>query len=347
MDVDLANLIPQIWPIAEVDKIHHYDAGSNNQTWRIDTAACSYILRVYRAQVFFDHVRYEHTLLAALNEAHLPFLIPIPLETLAGPTYTSHIIGTNFHYLALFPLLPGFSPRVVNLGDLQAIGTALGLLNQALIPLACLPGKPILAPAVDLVSPSSVLQVLNEVPLDPLHQETLLRLLTDIYTSMTTLYIRLPMQIIHRDFDLSNILMAGNQVTAILDFEFASIDLRIIDVAMGLYSCTHIISNPALSEREVNAFICGYMAAASLTSLEIYSLPMALLLGRLSAFVHRLHSYRHGQTTISALIRRLDEIVLLEHWLEVFSEKFVAALNRDLESWGGQRGSTGSIDEYW
>ena len=50
-------------------------------------------------------------------------------------------------------------------------------------------------------------------------------------TALPELYRSLLQQIVHRDFDASNVLMEGDRVTGVLDFEFAGSDLRAFDLA--------------------------------------------------------------------------------------------------------------------
>ena len=51
---------------------------------------------------------------------------------------------------------------------------------------------------------------------------------------LPSLYAALPCQIVHSDFDPSNILMEAITVTAVLDFEFCTCDLRALDLVVAL-----------------------------------------------------------------------------------------------------------------
>ena len=62
----------------------------------------------------------------------------------------------------------------------------------------------------------------------------LLALLARVEAETPPLYAALPRQVVHRDYYPDNVLLDGDAVSAVLDFEFAAEALRVLDFAVGL-----------------------------------------------------------------------------------------------------------------
>jgi Ser/Thr protein kinase RdoA (MazF antagonist) len=87
----------------------------------------------------------------------------------------------------------------------------------------------------------------------------------------------LPKQVIHGDIAPSNTLYDQNQISAILDFEFAGPDVRIIDVASGLKFTMRIWEN-ADPWNIGRHFFQGYGEKIELTEAERASLVDIMIL---------------------------------------------------------------------
>ncbi|GHO98789.1 hypothetical protein KSF_088370 [Reticulibacter mediterranei] len=72
------------------------------------------------------------------------------------------------------------------------------------------------------------------MPISRTNSKPLQSLFAGVAEKSEELYGHLPQQLVHRDYDPSNLLMKDQRVTAVLDFEFAGIDLRIMDVCVAL-----------------------------------------------------------------------------------------------------------------
>jgi homoserine kinase type II len=112
----------------------------------------------------------------------------------------------------------------------------------------------------------------------------------------------LPVQIIHGDFALSNLLVEGGRVTGVLDFEVAGLDLRAAELAAALLMTTD-------TPLEVAAFRSGY---GSLSPAEEEALPALILRRALGSVVWRAGHWKTGHSTLEmvrerlALVRELD-----------------------------------------
>ncbi|HEX2313480.1 MAG TPA: phosphotransferase [Thermomonospora sp.] len=114
------------------------------------------------------------------------------------------------------------------------------------------------------------------------------------------LYGLLPRQVIHRDFEPRNVLVAGGRVTALLDFEFAAPDLRAIDLARGLHAWTRGTLADDTAWEAIAAFAGGYRTRAARTAAEARAVALLLLLSQLAIFVHWTGRYRRGMLSADA-----------------------------------------------
>lgn len=80
---------------------------------------------------------------------------------------------------------------------------------------------------------------------------------------------RLPMQLVHGDFRSANVLCAGAEVAAILDFEEARFDHRVVELARSTVMLGTRYRNWGPVPAEVRAeFLSGYQSARQLTPAE-------------------------------------------------------------------------------
>lgn len=80
---------------------------------------------------------------------------------------------------------------------------------------------------------------------------------------------RLPMQFVHGDFRSANILYAGAEVAATLDFEEAGFDHRVVELARSAVMLGTRFRNWGPVSGEVRAeFLSGYQCARQLTPVE-------------------------------------------------------------------------------
>jgi Ser/Thr protein kinase RdoA (MazF antagonist) len=134
-------------------------------------------------------------------------------------------------------------------------------------------------------------------------------------TALPELYRSLLQQIVHRDFDASNVLMEGDRVTGVLDFEFAGSDLRAFDLArsLSLFSITPW-SIPDGWER-VRAFIEGYRKSVELTTVEVEALPQLMRLYRTWSLVHREGRHRQELASEEDVRARARGLLRQDEWL--------------------------------
>jgi Ser/Thr protein kinase RdoA (MazF antagonist) len=160
--------------------------------------------------------------------------------------------------------------------------------------------------------------------LDQQQRRRLLTLLDRLEQAVPPLYATLPRQVLHRDYFPNNILMQGDTVSAVLDFEFAGEDVRALDFAIGLI--WWVMMQGTLGSWEMfEAFGQGYGAHGLLTEEEARAVPTLALL-RYAAGVTLFNAWclEGRQRWEESPVLYLVQVTLtFLDWLEVHEAAFV------------------------
>lgn len=235
------------WPVSGPWCISPLLGGTNNVILRVDAAdGQSYILRLSTDLTRAPRLRYEAELLEALSQKDLPFRLPLPLRANSGDSIVLFEQEQGTGMLAtLSLLLPGnLQDRPPERNDLLSAshaGLTLALLDNALATLpeiqlpdgyTPLPTFGELAHWHPLVP--DPLSAVEQLPIDREQAKQIRIFLNTVIENVPGLYATLPRQVLHRDYDPGNILLDHQHVTAVLDFEFAGRDVRILDLCVAL-----------------------------------------------------------------------------------------------------------------
>lgn len=198
--------------------------------WRADTAdGQSYVLRLSTDLTRAPRLRYEAQLLQALEDEGLPFRLPVPLKATSGDIIVHFEQEQGTETIAILsPLLPGhLHDRPPERNDLPSASYAaltLALLDKAL---ATLPeiqppdGYTPLPPFGELADwhplVSDPLSAVERLPVDREQVKQVQAFLTEVRENVPSLYATLPQQVLHRDYDPSNVLLDQQRVTAVLN----------------------------------------------------------------------------------------------------------------------------------
>ena len=240
------------------------------------TGAGRYVLKRYAVPHGAAGLRYQHDLLTWLQGRGLSFSLPAPVATAAGATWLHD--GTG--YCALLPLLAGDRPDHGNPAHLEAVGAALGELHRALraCSTAPRPGMPGFGDLADVHPRIPHPEALTPADLGWRPHPWLADLCAWWRAEYreTSRFIRqtcplLPRQVIHGDFAPSNTLCHRGCISAILDFEFALPEVRVLDVASGLKYSMRIWEH---EDSWINgaSFSRGYGRFVTLTARELSAL---------------------------------------------------------------------------
>ena len=322
----------EYWPIPEPWTLRPQSGGINNQTHFVDTPAGAYFLRIYRPDAALIRVRYELDVLNALQAEPLPFGVPAPVRTRAGDLLARAPGPDGDETLAtLVPLLPGAAPDWAPAArPAAAFGQALGQLTAAL-------GRVVVRPAPGAIPTYGELHRASPAFPDPVkapyqvdlpadHQARLAHLLEAMLEQAPPAYATLPLQPIHGDYVPFNLLFAQANVTAVLDFEFAGLDLRALDLATGLAACGSNLWGTGEEWAAIEAFVRGYLRCMAITPAEATALPFTIRLRRAASYLHMAGRYKLGIAPEALLTHGVEGALFMEDWLEVNAGRLVEQL---------------------
>jgi homoserine kinase type II len=311
----LTQAITTIWPITTPARLTPLGAGQNSLVYRVETSASApCILRVYRNHADVARVHHELAMLAALAPAPLPFAVPTPLATRAGalvhplPVEDDILLGT---LAVLWTELPGTHPDPADEDQAEAVGVALALLDRALAAIdpATLPGHESATPPLNKLrrrvsAPDDIEDALLQLPLPAQDTAELPRLLRVVEAEVPLLYAHLPQQLVHADVDQSQVLMDGARVTAILDFEFCHVDLRIYDLVVPLDLWPRALFGTGTEWGVLEALGRGYTAHLRLLPAEVQTLPLLLRVRAIGGLLRDIAWHWQGRVSAARVQHR-------------------------------------------
>lgn len=278
------------------------ETGYNNMTRFVEAADGRYVLRIYGTHRDPGKIRFEHEVLESLGaNLLLPFRVPQPVRNpLSGETFMQLEDGSA-RYACLFRYIEGIRPDAGSPAFPEAAGDASGCLSDALGRL-----RPRQAPAyppyyrMDAAhpscSPSYVADFCAHPPEPFASSAAELRLigreLADI-SSRAKEWESLPHQLVHGDLNASNMLGTADgsgEIAAILDFEFCTWDLRVMEPAVVLSEMIQGEDGIGKASRYLQAF----ENRRPLSAREKDAIPGLIRLRLLDVFVHFLGRYRDG-----------------------------------------------------
>lgn len=285
------------YPLSPILRIEERDSGMNNTTrYVVLEGGRVLVLRIYENHRSTTKLAAEHELLLLLTQQDLPFQIPCPLHTRQGGTWTTAPDGK---LAAVFTYLPGERPAADRHELSYAYGRVVGQLTQAMegLQLEAPPSYPpydeLLGPDTEEAAVSARRLYTTDPALSALAEEA--AFLIDVLDSLSKQAdsIRsLPRQWIHGDFSYSNVLVEDGEIRAVLDFEFATRDLRAMELSVCL---AEQLSTPGgLSKTVVTDLLAGYRSVRPLEAMESKLLPELIQLRKLDVFLHFLNRYQAG-----------------------------------------------------
>lgn len=314
---------PQVrdWSLAPVTR------GANNLTLR---AGDNYVLRVHRNHANERQLRHELGVTVALAAMSLSFLVPAPIPTATGEIWSRLALADGTEALAtLWPFAPGVHPERGNPVQARAAGHALGLLDHTLARVT-LPVHPesemppqMFERARHAPLDVDIPTILRQLPLRAGTAERILALMASIEEQASAILATLPTQLIHSDYDPSNVLMEGERVTAILDFEFCTVDARVAELGAPLMWWPIEVFGTGDEWPIIDALGRGYFSARPLTEVEIEALPLILRIRYIGSMVHRVARSVRGLTSHQEVSARVESTLWRDGWLAVNEQRLV------------------------
>lgn len=312
-------------------KLEPVPGGHNNLTKYIITLEGTFVIRIYQNGYGVEKIKYELELLKKLQSIPFSFQIPRAYPTLKGEECVITPDGTQ---AVVFYLIPGREPHEDNIIHVKELGRVAGELLYGLSTLKIETPCPT-APYYDLYKRHPFVpnkETLFEAMARPIFDEVreqadfILKEVVAIEEDLREYCNVLPKQIIHGDLFVVNCLIQDNRMTAILDFEFASIDWKVLEIAI----C--VARFPALDNpwSYFDAFLEGFRNACVFAEDEIKAIPQLMKLRLLANTVHNVGRYLGGFDPETVLTSRMDVYCKRIKWINENSSKLVEVFKNSL-----------------
>lgn len=295
-----------------------------------------FVLRVYNNSQNTERVRFEHAVLqqlAAKAGDKLSFQLPVALAA-PGADSCGFIKLSSGDDAALFNLIPGVLPKV---SCARAMGRACGELTAAMAEVDVAPLQSPTAPYWDIyrvhrsVTREKFLAMVAGPDFNAVREPTDY-LLGELYLIESSIDVwkssGLPQQVIHGDAHGDNILVSSRDgdgvVTGVLDFEFAALDFRAMELAITLSKYVSLEDPlPFLTE------MCQGFAetAPRLTDAEINALPELITLRVVSNVVYFVGRALSGEDQITSLTTRIGDYAKRVRWINANGAALIRVLN--------------------
>ncbi|MFC4809552.1 homoserine kinase [Paenibacillus sp. GCM10023250] len=322
------------YPLGGPLRIAEEESGMNNTTRMVYAANDRYVLRVYDNHRDRAVVRVEHGLLAALRQAGLSFRVPSPVAARDGSSIAEAPDGK---LAALFGYIDGDRPSPDNPDHVAGLGRAAGELTQALAACGPIAGlEPMYKPYYDFEATHAAA---DETMLAALCRRSpalaeraadvaALHALRMRLTALIDRIKRLPQQWIHGDIVFSNALAQGGAIVGLLDFEFCTVDVRAMELAVVLADFASGDDERAFGQME--RFCAGYGEKRPLGPEEIALLPDLMQLRMIDVWLHFAIRFAEGLDPERVWIREIERVFAACGWIERRRERLLALFRNAL-----------------
>lgn len=326
----LMEFLPQ-----EKFKVQPRKGGMNNTTFFVETGGEKYVLRIYETHKDIKKVKYEHHILSELGKMELDFKTPLPVKAFDNETVK---ITEDGKLAAIFHFIRGSIPDFAKAEQLYSFGLTASKLTKALADIHGRP-EPVYRPYYDLENTHQKCSVAGVIgfcekpsPEFKEYGNELLEVAAQLarFKDSLPLLEQLPHQLVHGDLNASNVLAdtEGN-ITAVLDFEFVTEDVRVMELSV----CLSEIINMRLSEdllwKSLAAFLEGYGSHVRLTMQEVQVIPVLIMLRRLDVFIHFLGRFWDGIDRQQELVtEQIKNVCSQAKWLKDNEQKLMNSVMR-------------------
>lgn len=311
-----------IWDLPKDCVVAPLDHGGyNNHLFRVDIAGKpEYVLRVYGNHSNPRLIEHELSVTLQLQRHKLPFTVPAPEFTRRGEMCATVNTDSGMKLMVLLPFLQGSNPVTSNLAQARNVGEAIALLLKAL--------KKVETRGLRLPPPYIELERVHPLVPEPLMALDELGSLVDkttrfqindildrVMSEAAGHWKKLGTQLTHGDVIPGNILVQGDRVSAILDFENCALNPRAMDLAGALDTWLwDALGRDTLWER-YDALGKGFSSVNKLSRDEIDALPMLILLRNANVLMHLIGRYAGGLSPFIDVESWLETLIEIDEWL--------------------------------
>ncbi|SFE58057.1 homoserine kinase type II [Paenibacillus algorifonticola] len=293
------------------------DSGMNNTTRIVQAGNNRYVLRIYNNHQNKSTVLLEHEVLfGLLEQGNRHFDIPKPVANRAGQTVTEAKDGK---LATLCHFIEGKRPSVENISHIKGLGIATAALCKGLN--AIRPqGEPIYDPyykleqSYEAISIPAMLDIASEAGLLPEFEEQVVCLQQERELLQNDLksIAELPRQWIHGDLNFSNSVARGDAIVGLLDFEFCTVDVRAMELAVVIVD---LIDWADEGQLERIALFCeGFGSELRLTAEEASGITLLLKLRMLDVALHFMTRWREQLDEAAVLQKIVIQAAKIVKW---------------------------------
>ncbi|SDX78263.1 phosphotransferase [Paenibacillus sp. CF384] len=315
-------------------KIVQEESGMNNTTRMVYSGSEKFVLRIYENHRDEALIRTEHAILDELQRQKLSFEVPLPVLNRSSCTITK---GSSGKLAALYHFINGNRPTPELDSHLLGLGNAAGELSQALA-LVNVNGEivPQYKPYYELDENHGSMseEVLiglcerSERLLNSREKLASLQLEREQLMVLRDKIASLPQQWIHGDIVFTNAVAAGVRVTGLLDFEFCTIDVRVMELAVALAEFPSEDHEEAI--RRIALFCSGYGRAAKLTEEEVLMLPALVKLRMIDVWLHFAGRLYEGMDSDEIWLDQVERAAFVCDWIDRWHEELMKVFRRHL-----------------
>jgi homoserine kinase type II len=312
--------------------------GYNNHLYRVDVnGSPAYVLREYGNHNSPRMIEHELSVLLQLQRHKLPFRVPGPEITRRGELCATVEAAGGMRLLILLPFVDGVNPEPANLAQCKRIGAAIAQLGQALKKVDVrglrLPPSYRALERVHPMVPDPLMALIDAEELGaeiaPDTAERVNTLLARVQAEADASWKSLGEQLTHGDVIPGNVLVAGDVVAAVIDFENCAINPRAMDLAGALDTWLFdVLHKPDQLWPRFDALGAGYTSVVKLSRTELAALPMLILLRNASVLMHLCGRFIAGLTPAIDVESWIDSFVALDDWLDKHGAELVARAER-------------------
>jgi homoserine kinase type II len=302
------------WALPRPRVLTRAHRGYSNETWFVRSAAGDHVLRLHTNK-HVEAIRFEHALLRQVATAELTFRTPKPIETEGGDTLATET--SSARAAALFRRIPG---RHLDENDQDGAAMAAAAYAALDVALAGLDRIDVATPVFsgDLRAVHPAITDLAE--LEGIAGPAARELAEAAAANAPAIYTSLPIQLIHGDFGLGNVLVRAGRVRGLLDFEHAGRNVRALELGGALRTVL------TMNERERlwRPVLGGYLRTLALDPAEIAALPGLVLLQSAIVLVWAAGRTVAGSGTPEALSEYVERARGLSAWIAANGTRLVA-----------------------
>ncbi|GIP31660.1 phosphotransferase [Paenibacillus sp. J2TS4] len=307
--------------------------GITNYTQKVTVNNQKYIARIYDSHSKnVERLKFEIELMSFLEQQNLSFQVP---GFVTSKRKENFVQLSNGQLGSIVNFIEGEAPDLSRDSDVKEYGRSVGELSKALSHFA----TELIQPEIKfydlnslhpLCNERSVSQFFERPPFDIDNNH--FRLLMNTYHSIPKYRSgldRLPKQIIHHDLLIFNLLIDRElrKMNGILDFDFASNDVRALELAICL---NHLLQTKDSDFSNVEIFLEEYSRSMELTNEEIQWIPYLMQMYYVSLLCIYIGQHYSGRDIVEYFQFILNQWVIRRQWMGQHEIELVKILKSKL-----------------